>query len=85
MKNVKAIIYVLCVCLCSVTQSCPTLLRPHGLQPSRLLCPWDFWGKDTGLGFLFQGIFLTQESNLCLLHLLQILTIESPGKPTQAP
>ena len=24
--------------------------RPHGLQPSRLLCPWDFPGKCTGLG-----------------------------------
>jgi len=26
--------------LCLVAQSCPTL-RPHGLQPTRLLCPWD--------------------------------------------
>ena len=35
-----------------------TLLRPHGLQPTSLLCPWDFPGKDTGVGchFLFQGI-----------------------------
>ena len=24
--------------------------RPHGLQPTRLLCPWDFPGKGTGLG-----------------------------------
>ena len=23
---------------------------PHGLQPSRLLCPWDFPGKNTGVG-----------------------------------
>ena len=30
-------------------QSCPTLLRPHGLQPTRLLCPWDFSGKNTGM------------------------------------
>ena len=22
-------------------------LRPHGLQPTRLLCPWDFPGKST--------------------------------------
>ena len=27
---------------CLVTKSCPTLLWPHGLQPARLLCPWDF-------------------------------------------
>ena len=25
-------------------------LRPHGLWPSRLLCPWDFPGKSTGVG-----------------------------------
>ena len=24
--------------------------RPHGLQPTRLLRPWDFSGKSTGLG-----------------------------------
>ena len=35
-------------------------------------CPWDFPGKNTGVGchFLLQGIFSTQKSNLCLLHLL---------------
>ena len=33
---------------------------------------WDSPGKDTGVGchFLFQGIFPTQGSNLCLLRLL---------------
>ena len=25
------------------------LLRPHGLQPTRLLSPWDFPGKSTGV------------------------------------
>ena len=24
--------------------------RPHGLQPTRLLCPWDFPGKSPGVG-----------------------------------
>ena len=24
--------------------------RPHGLQPNRLLCPWDFPDKSTGMG-----------------------------------
>ena len=43
---------------------------PHGLQWARLLCPWGFPGKNTGVGcrFLLQGIFSTQRSNLCLLH-----------------
>ena len=37
------------------------------------LCPWDFPGKNTGVGchFLLQGIFPTQKLNLCLLYLLQ--------------
>ena len=39
-----------------VTQACPTQ-RSHGLQPTRLLRPWDFLGKSTGVGchFLLQG------------------------------
>ena len=59
-----------CVCiLCSLV---PDSLQPRGLQPARLLCPWDFSGKDTGVGchFLLQRIFLTQGLKLCLLHLL---------------
>ena len=37
-------------------------LRPYGLKPPRLLCPWDFPGKNTGVGChcLLQGIFPTQ-------------------------
>ena len=36
-----------CMCACSVAWSCLTLLRPHGLQPTRLLCPRDSPGKNT--------------------------------------
>ena len=36
--------------VCAVTQSCPALCSPHGLWPVRLLCPWNFPGKNTGLG-----------------------------------
>ena len=40
-------------------------LRPHGVWPVSLLCPWNSSGKNTGVGCysLLQGIFLTQESN----------------------
>ena len=36
--------------------------RPHGLQPTRLLHPWDFPGESTGVGChrLLHGIFPTQ-------------------------
>ena len=42
---------------CLATQSCPTLLRPHGLWPAGVLCPWNSPGKNTGVGchFLLQG------------------------------
>ena len=38
----------------------PDSLQPHGLQTAKLLCPWDFPGKDIGVVcyFLLQGIFL---------------------------
>ena len=34
------------------------ILQPHGLWPTRLLCPWDFPGKNTRVGchFLLQGM-----------------------------
>ena len=56
-------------------------LRPHGLQPARLPCPWDFPGNNTGVGchFLLQGIFPTQGSNPGLTQCRQmLLPSESP-------
>ena len=50
---------------CSVASVMSDSLRPLGLKPTRLLCPWDFPGKNTGLGChaLPQGIFPTQGLN----------------------
>ena len=38
-------------------------VRPHGLQPTRLLHPWDFPGKSTGVGchFLLQCMIVKSE------------------------
>ena len=49
-------------------------------QPTRLLCPWDSQGKNTGVGChaLLQGIFPTQKMNLHLLHLLHWLVGSLP-------
>ena len=60
-------------------------LRPYGVYPTRLLYPWNCPGKNIGVDchFLLQGIFLTQGSNLCLLHLLHwqvdSLSLVPPG------
>ena len=54
----------------------------------RLLCPWNFPGRNTGTGchFFLQGIFQTQGSNPHLLHLphweadsLPLHCLGSPG------
>ena len=47
-----------CVCVCSVAQSCPTLSDLMDCSSARFLCPWDFPGKNPGVGchFLLQGI-----------------------------
>ena len=44
-------------------------LQPYRLWPTRLLCPWDSPGKNTGVGChaLCQGNFQTQGSNLSLM------------------
>ena len=54
---------------CLVIQSCQTL---QGLQPARLLCPWNSPGKNTRVGChaLLQGIFPNQGSNPGLLYCL---------------
>ena len=77
-------IYLLCAQSLSHVHS----LRPHGLWPARLLCPWDFPGKNTGVGCLalLKGIFLTQGLNLnpCVLHLHRqtgSLPLAPCGKP----
>ena len=51
-------------------QSCPTL-RPHRWQPTRLPHPWDFPGKNTGIGchFLLQGMKVKSESEVAQLCL----------------
>ena len=43
-------------------------VRPHGLQPTRLLRPWDSPGKNTGVG----------------CHFLQCMKVESESKITQS-
>ena len=71
-----AVVYMVvcvCVCVCVFSRSVVSdSLQPHGRKPSRLLCPWNFPGNNTGASchFLLQGVFLTQGSNPHLLHLL---------------
>ena len=36
--------------MCLITQSTCVCLRPHGLQPARLLCPWGSPSQNTEVG-----------------------------------
>ena len=59
-------------------------LLPNGLLPTRLLCPRNSLGKNTGVGShsLLQGIFPTQGSNQGLLHCRQIIyRLSHQGSP----
>ena len=71
----------------SVTQ--PNSWRCHGLSPTRLPCPWNPSGQNTGVGchFHLQGVFLTQGLNPGLLHcrrMLYHLSYEGSPKFTRA-
>ena len=59
-----------CECLSRVR-----LMWRHGLYPARFLCPWNFPGKNTGVGshFLLQEIFPNQELNPDLFQCRRIL------------
>ena len=63
---------VLCVCVCVYSQSLGRvqLFVAPGTVAARLLCQWNFPGKNTGVGyhFLLQGIFPIQGLNSRLLH-----------------
>ena len=80
-RNIYIHIYIYVLSHTVVSNS----LQLHGLQPTRLLCPRDFSGKNIGMGchFLLQGIFLNQGLNPCLLHLLHCrqCTLSHQGSP----
>ena len=46
---------ILVHCSCCVASVVSDSVRPHGLQPTRLFCPWDFPGKSTGVGCHYWG------------------------------
>ena len=64
-----------CALILNQWKSSQNFLRACSQVPTRLLHPWDFPGKSTGMGchFLLQGIFLTQGLNPGLPHCRQTL------------
>ena len=60
----------LCCCCCQVASVVSDSVRPHRRQPTRLPCPWNSPGKNTGVGFHF---------------LLQCMKVKSESEVTCAP
>jgi len=73
-----------------VAQLCPTLW-PHGLEPTRFFCTWDFPGQNTGAGchFPFLGDLpdpgIEPESSASPTLAGGFFTTETPGKPLLFP
>ena len=45
-----------CCCCCYVASVVSDSVRPHRRQPTRLLCPWDSPGKNTGVASCFDHL-----------------------------
>ena len=72
--TMHAPVYTYCMLSCLVPSNS---LPPHELEPTGLLCPWNFPGKNIGVGchFLLQGILLTEGG----------IKAVSPASPAFAP
>ena len=46
-------IWVSTYCCCCITSVVSDSVQPHRQQPIRFPCPWDFPGRNTGVGCLF--------------------------------
>ena len=59
-------IWSCCCCCCYVASVVSDSVRPQRGQPTRLPCPWDSPGKNTGVGchFLLQCLKVKSESEV---------------------
>ena len=65
-----------CCCCCEVVSVVSDSVRPQRRQPTRLTCPWDSPGKNTGVGchFLLQCVKVKSDNEVAQL----CLTLSDP-------
>ena len=81
MKTCREHVGCVCVWVCVlVSQSCPTP-RPHGLEPTRLLCPRDSPGKSTW-GFSLWWCWLGSGESPPCVHTAGWALCPVPSDPT---
>ena len=66
LEEKKRLITWCCCCCCYVASVVSDSVRPHRRQPTRLPCPWDSPGRNTGVGchFLLQCMKVKSESQV---------------------
>ena len=68
-----------------VARSCPTLLLPHVLYPSRLSCPWDFQARiqeyRVAISFARESFRPRDRSGVSWIGEFAFITPDPPGKP----
>ena len=76
-KQISKMCYIHCYCCCcKVTSVVSDSVWSHRRQPTRLLCPWDSPGKNTGVGchFLLPCVKVKNESEV----IQSCLTLSDP-------
>ena len=75
--------HIHCCCCCWVTSLMSNSVQPHRWHPTRLHCPWDSPGKNTGVGchFLLQCMKVKSESEVAqsCLTLSDPMNCSPPG------
>src|SRR5574339_28526 len=81
LEEKKRMITWCCCCCCCVASVVSDSVRPHRRQPTRLLCPWDSPGKNTGVGchFLLQNVALLPFNSLRINGLFGATDITQPA------
>ena len=69
-----------CCCCCEVASVVSDSVRPHRRQPTRLPCPWDSPGKNTGVGchFLLECVKVKSLSRVRLCATPSTATHQAP-------
>ena len=73
-----------CCCCCCIASVVSDSVRPHRRQPTRLLCPWDSLGKNTGVAchFLLQCMKVKSESEVGQVVYLKVTqSCPTPSDP----
>ena len=87
--RIREIIFQVSLCMCAkALQQCLilTVLQPYGLQPARLLCPWDSPSRNTGVGCHALHRGSSRDCTIVFyisftIRQIDSLSLEPPGKP----